>query len=52
MDTRHDCSCVVAADDTEHPRNLNAVVEVTFDREGVATNLHGGAAASPARAAV
>jgi len=37
MDTRNDFICVVDADDTEHHLNLNAVVDVTFDREGVAT---------------
>ncbi len=37
MDTRNDFICVVDADDTEHHLNLNAVIDVTFDREGVAT---------------
>ncbi len=37
MHARNDFLCVVDADGTEHHVNLDTVVEVTFDREGVAT---------------
>lgn len=37
MDARNDFVLVVDSDGTEHHRNLATVVEVAFDREGMAT---------------
>jgi len=47
MDARNDFLCVVDAAGTEHHVNLDTVLEVTFDHEGVAT-IHT-AAPLPAR---
>ncbi len=37
MDTRNDFICVIDTNGTEHHFNPGTVLDVTFDREGVAT---------------